>query len=89
MTKAYAAFKDKGFEIYSISIDANKDDQKKSVEKNNVTDSKGLYSIMVAKYGVRAIPKIFFINPDGIIEAIDCEIIEIKKANQALRLKVN
>jgi peroxiredoxin len=76
MTKAYATFKDKGFEIFSFSIDANKDDWKKSVEKNNVTwknvtDSKGLYSIMAAKYGVRAIPKNFLISPDGIIVAID------------------
>jgi peroxiredoxin len=76
MTKAYETFKDRGFEIYSFSVDSNKDNWKKSVEKNNVTwknvtDSQGLYSIMAAKYGVQAIPKNFLINPDGIIVAID------------------
>ena len=76
LSKDYKNFKDKGFEIYSFSIDSNKDSWKKAIEKYqipwlNVTDNKGNYSVMAAKYNVRAIPKNFLINPDGTIIAID------------------
>lgn len=76
LSKDYIKFKDKGFEIYSFSIDSNSDSWKKSIEKHqmkwiNVTDNKGSYSVMAAKYGVRAIPKNYLINPEGIIIAIN------------------
>lgn len=76
LLKDYSKFKDKGFEIYSFSIDSNKENWKKAIEKNNITwinvnDNKGSYSIMAAKYGVRAIPKNYLINPEGTIIAIN------------------
>lgn len=76
LSKDYSAFKDKGFEIYSFSTDSNIDDWKRTVENHqmawiNVTDNKGFYSVMAAKYGVRGIPKNFLINSDGTIIAID------------------
>ena len=72
MKKALETFKDRGFEIYSFSVDANIDNWKKAIEKNNitwinVTDSKGLYSTIAAKYGVRAIPKNYLIDRAGVI----------------------
>lgn len=76
MTKAYETYKDKGFEIYSFSVDSNLDNWKKALEKykttwKNVTDYKGFYSTMAAKYAVRSIPKNFLINPNGVIIAVD------------------
>lgn len=76
LLKDYAIFKDKGFEIYSFSTDSNIEDWKKAIEKYNITwinvnDNKGSYSIMAAKYGVRAIPKNYLINPEGTIIAIN------------------
>jgi thiol-disulfide isomerase/thioredoxin len=76
LNKAYDTFHSKGFEIYSFSIDANADAWRKAVNKyqtrwTNVMDSKGSYSLMAAKYGVRAIPKNYLISPEGIVIAVD------------------
>jgi len=84
MSKNYEAFKNKGFEIYSFSIDSNNENWRKAIEKYNiswinVTDNKGTYSVMSAKYGVRGIPKNYLINPDGVIIAIDLRGAELYK----------
>lgn len=70
LVKAYQIFHDKGFEIFSFSIDSNINSWKGAVEKDsltwtNVIDRNGSYSKMSALYEVRAIPASFLINPDG------------------------
>lgn len=76
LKKSYQVFKDKGFEIYSFSIDSNNESWKRAVKKYqtpwvNVTDNQGSYSVVAAKYGVRAIPKNYLISPEGVIVAVD------------------
>lgn len=74
LVKASNNFKDRGFEIFSFSIDSNIDSWKNALVKDsltwtNVIDYNGSYSKMSALYGVRAIPSSFLINPEGIIIA--------------------
>lgn len=74
LVKVYKSFKDKGFEIYGFSIDANRSAWLKAVEKDsllwtNVQDANGSHSTMAAFYNVRAIPASFLINPQGVVIA--------------------
>ncbi|MEM6265128.1 MAG: thioredoxin-like domain-containing protein [Bacteroidota bacterium] len=74
LVKAYEKYNGDGFEIFSFSIDNNKSDWTRAIEKDsliwtNVIDENGRYSKMSALYGVRAIPASFLINPEGKIIA--------------------
>lgn len=78
---AYSKYKEakfkkaKGFEIYSVSLDKNKDAWKTAIGKdrltwsNHVCDFGGWQSKAASAYGVRSIPISFLIDPDGIIVA--------------------
>ena len=67
--------KGKGFEIYSVSLDNNKDKWKAAIEKDNlswkyhVSDLKGWYSEAARLYKVNSIPQSFLIDPNGKIIA--------------------
>jgi len=70
--KAYAKFKDKGFEIYAISLDVKKDAWLKAIEEDglpwlHVSDLKNDTSAEL--YGVSGIPMNFLLDKDGIIIA--------------------
>lgn len=69
-----AKFKDaKGFTIYSVSLDNNKDAWVRAIQQdgliweNHVSDLKGWNADGAAKYGVRAIPQTFLVDQDGYI----------------------
>ncbi len=71
---AYQKYKDKGFDVFGVSLDRTKDAWLKAIEKDNLTwthVSDLIYwkSAPAALYGVRAIPANFLINPEGIIIA--------------------
>jgi thiol-disulfide isomerase/thioredoxin len=65
----------KGFAIYSVSLDTDRDSWTKGIEKDGLTwdahvsDLKGWYSLPAAKYQVASIPANFLINGNGIIIA--------------------
>jgi peroxiredoxin len=64
-----------GFEIISFSIDTNLDawkltSQKDSIAWTNISDLKGLYSSQAASYKIRAIPKSFLIDKNGMVVQI-------------------
>jgi peroxiredoxin len=68
----YQTYKDKGFEIFGISLDTDKDKWRKAMEKDgliweNVSDLKGNNNEAAMIYGVRDIPDNFLINENGII----------------------
>ena len=81
VVNAYNTFKDKkykfgkGFKIYNVSLDTNKDGWQKAIEKDNlnwpyhVSDLKGWSSEGAAKYGVNSIPTNWLIDPRGVIIA--------------------
>lgn len=71
---AYNKFKEKGFEIYGVSLDDNKDKWLKAIEKDglqwvNVSDLEGWQSGVAKLYGVTAIPKNFLLDKQGKIIA--------------------
>lgn len=74
LIEAYGLYKDKGFEIVGVSLDANKEKWMKAMEKDglvweNLSDLKGFDNEAAMIYGVTAIPENFLIDENGIIIA--------------------
>ena len=81
VVNAYNKYKDakfnfgKGFRIFNVSLDQNKEAWKKAIEKDklnwpyHVSDLKGWSAEPAAKYGVNSIPTNWLIDPRGIIVA--------------------
>lgn len=71
LKNSYAAFCDNGFDIVSVSIDANKDKWKKAIKQENMPwlqlcdQGEGFDSFIAKAYGVRGIPSSFLIDPQG------------------------
>jgi len=72
---SYKRFKDKGFEIYSVSLDQNGEAWKSAIQAdgliwtNHVSDLKGWQSEPAHIYGVQGIPAQFLLDKDGKIVA--------------------
>lgn len=71
---AYDKYKNKGFEIYGVSLDDNKDKWVGAIEKDkltwiNVSDLRGWQSSAAKLYGITAIPKNFLLDKQGKIIA--------------------
>lgn len=76
LIKVYEKYKNKGFNIVSISIDTNKEQWLKAIEKDKITwtqlsDLKGDKGEVYLKYGITSIPANFLIAPDGTVVAKD------------------
>jgi thiol-disulfide isomerase/thioredoxin len=75
VVRVYNAYKDKGFTIYSVSLDNSKDNWLAAIQKdgltwpNHVSDLKGWGSEGAALYSVRGIPATFLIDKNGVIIA--------------------
>ena len=71
----YAKYHDRGFEVFSVSLDNNKDKWKEAIAKDNlswpnhVSDLKGWGSAAAKLYGVSSIPSTFLVDKDGRIIA--------------------
>lgn len=74
VVNAYNQYKDRGFDVFGVSLDRTKEAWLKAIEKDGlswtqVSDLKYWHSGPAELYGVRAIPANFLISPDGIIVA--------------------
>ena len=75
VVKAYKEYKNKGFDVFSVSLDSNVDRWKKAIEKDglvwdsHISDLKKWNSDLSKAYGVRSIPATFLIGKDGKIVA--------------------
>jgi peroxiredoxin len=74
VVKAYNQFKDKGFTIYSVSLDQDKGKWEKAIAADGLTwhhvsDLAGWQSVAGAAYGVKSIPQSFLLDPQGRIIA--------------------
>lgn len=72
--KAYSRFRDKGFDVLSISLDEKKEKWLAAIQADNLTwtqlsDLKGWKNVAAEKYGIRAIPQNVLIDPNGNIVA--------------------
>ena len=68
---AYNTYKDKGFTVFSVSLDTNKDQWQAAINKdglvwpNHVSDLKGWSSDPAKLYNVKGIPATFLIDQQG------------------------
>jgi len=74
VVRAYNQFKDKGFTIFSVSLDQDKGKWQKAIATDGLTwhhvsDLAGWNSAGGAAYGVKSIPQSFLIDPQGRIIA--------------------
>lgn len=79
----YNQYKDKGFTVYSVSLDNNKAQWMNAIQAdglvwpNHVSDLGGWNSLPAAIYGVNSIPQTYLIGKDGIIIAKDLRGIDL------------
>ncbi|WP_242205468.1 TlpA disulfide reductase family protein [Aestuariivivens insulae] len=74
LVEQYKLYKGKGFEIFGVSLDTDKEKWKKAIKKDglnweNVSDLKGANNQAAVTYGVRDIPDNLLINEKGVIIA--------------------
>ncbi len=74
MLKAYSRFRDKGFDVLSVSLDDKREKWVAAIQADNlqwtqVSDLKGWKNEVAEKYGIRAIPQNLLIDPKGNIIA--------------------
>lgn len=72
LVKAYEKYHDKGFDIFAVSLDKNKEAWLKGIKDDNlswthVSDLAFWNSAAAKLYGVRAIPANVLIDPNGVI----------------------
>ncbi len=85
VVRAYNAYKEKGFTVFSVSLDNNKDKWLGAIKKdglvweNHVSDLKGWKSAGAKKYGVRGIPATFLIDDEGVIRAVNVRGAKLEK----------
>ncbi|WP_035560654.1 TlpA disulfide reductase family protein [Hymenobacter sp. IS2118] len=91
VVNAYNQFKDKGFTIYSVSLDQDKGKWEKAIQADGLTwhhvsDLAGWNSAGGASYGVKSIPQSYLIDPQGRIvaknlrgEALAAKLAEVLK----------
>jgi peroxiredoxin len=78
VVKLYNKYKDKGFEVFGVSIDSKKNDWLRAVKQDKITytqviDNGGWNAASAARYGVEGIPATFLLDKDGRIIAADLE----------------
>ncbi len=75
VVKAYHKYKDKGFTVFSVSLDKTANRWKQAIEKDklvwpyHVSDLKGWSARPAKRYGVSSIPQTFLLDKDGKIIA--------------------
>jgi peroxiredoxin len=84
VVRMYYKFKDKGFDIFSVSLDQEKDSWVQAIEKdgltwNHVSDLQFWNSAAAAAYGVQGIPATFLLDKEGKIIAKNLRGEELEK----------
>ena len=89
LIKLYPKFKDKGFEIFSVSLDNDKEDWIKAIKKDKVTwfqviDPGGWETPTAVNWRIDALPTSFLIDKEGRLVAMDLEGKDLEKALKEL-----
>jgi len=76
LVKLYSKYKDKGFEILSVSLDEENNQWKKAIAKDkmswlHVTDGNGFYGQTAQNWKIEAIPTSYLINKEGKLVGMD------------------
>jgi thiol-disulfide isomerase/thioredoxin len=86
VVRAYQDYKNKGFEVFSVSLDQKKSDWQGAINQdgliwaNHVSDLKGFESVAAKTYGVTGIPFTVLIDREGKIIAKNLRGPALKKA---------
>jgi peroxiredoxin len=89
-TKLYPKYKDKGFEIFAISLDESSEAWKKAIAKDKanwpqVIDGGGGWAAHTARrWGVYALPTSYLVDKDGTLIAMDLDKKQLEKALKEL-----
>jgi thiol-disulfide isomerase/thioredoxin len=78
LVKLYARYKEKGLEIFSVSLDQDKSDWKKAIAKDKISwlqvnDPRGWNAQTAVDWNISQIPTSFLINKKGDVVSIDPE----------------
>ncbi|HEX7902858.1 MAG TPA: TlpA disulfide reductase family protein [Chitinophagaceae bacterium] len=89
LTKLYPKYKDKGFEIMSISLDESEEAWKKAIAKDKITwlqviDNGGWGALTAKAWNIYALPTSFLMDKEGRLIAMDLEKKELEKALKEL-----
>ncbi|WP_026969169.1 TlpA disulfide reductase family protein [Algoriphagus terrigena] len=76
VVRLYNQYKDKGFEVYGVSLDRTKEDWVKAIAEDGLTwtqvsDLKYFNSVAAELYQIEAIPATYMVDPEGKIMAKD------------------
>ena len=88
-TKLYPKYKEKGFEIFSVSLDSDKGEWMTAIKKDKinwvqVNDNAGRESATAVNWFIDALPTSFLIDKEGRLIAMDLEGKELEKALKQL-----
>lgn len=90
VTNIYSKYHDKGFEVFSVSLDSDAASWKRAIESdklvwpNHVSDLKKWQSQAAAIYGVRSIPSTFLLDKEGRIVKRDLRGADLENAVRQL-----
>ena len=84
LAKLYSKFREKGFEIYSVSLDDERESWLKAIKKDKVTwmqvnDMMGKEARTAIDWNVYALPTSYLIDKEGKLIAMDLEGKELEK----------
>ena len=85
LIKLYSKYKTQGFEIFSVSLDDDKSDWKKAVQKDKITwpqvnDNGGWEAKTAMNWNISAIPTSYLINKEGKLVAMDLQGKDLEEA---------
>ncbi len=92
MSKVYSKFHDKGFEIFSVSLDKETEDWIRAIREdriawNQVISRGGWETPTARQWGIDALPTTFLIDREGRLLAMDLEGKQLEKALKSLLRK--
>lgn len=85
LVKLYQKYKDKGFEIFGVSVDDEKAKWTSAIKKDKISwiqvnDNTGWQSKILERWDIGAIPTSFLIDKEGKLLAMDLQGKELEKA---------
>lgn len=81
LRELYDKYKDKGFEIYQVSLDADEHYWRQVTDNLPwicVWDPEGVYSTIIDTYNIQSIPSMYLIDKNGNIDKMSTEISDIE-----------
>jgi peroxiredoxin len=90
--KVYAQYKDRGFAILGVSLDADRDALKECLQEEGITwpqlcDGRGPHGEIASQMGITSIPAMVLLDKEGVIRFVDTRGPLLEQAVGALLMK--